>query len=179
MGSLCEADLEQLHARLEKPIYNVVYRWVWEPDEAQDIVQEAFVRLWRMRERVESSTAQPLVYRIALNLAASRRRWKKLRRWVPLDALTGESASGVDAGEALSRSQTRARVRAAVLALPDDLRSVVLLCEFSDMSYEEIARVLRIPPGTVASRRHRALKLLRKRLSACDDVDEQRVRQPV
>ena len=51
---------------------NVVYRWVWRAEEAQDIVQEAFVRLWRMRERVDLATVEPLVHRIALNLGAQR-----------------------------------------------------------------------------------------------------------
>jgi RNA polymerase sigma-70 factor (ECF subfamily) len=64
------------------------------------------------------------------------------------------------------RDQERHRVRDAVSSLPEDLRDVVLLCEFSGMSYAEIAGTLSIPEGTVGSRRHRALKLLRSRLSA-------------
>ena len=85
MASMCEADLERLYARLEKPLCNVVFRWVWNLDEAQDIVQDAFVRLWRMRERVDLDTVEPLIYTIALNLAASRRRSSKIWRWVSLD----------------------------------------------------------------------------------------------
>ena len=48
-----EEDLERLYVRLEKPLCNVVFRWVWNMDEAQDLVQDAFVRLWRMRTRVD------------------------------------------------------------------------------------------------------------------------------
>ena len=68
-----EEDLEQLYARLETPLCNLVYRWLWSMDESQDVVQDAFVRLWRMRARVDKQTVEPLIYKIALNLAASRR----------------------------------------------------------------------------------------------------------
>lgn len=67
-----EEDLEQLYARLEKPLCNLVYRWLWSMDESQGVVQDAFVRLWRMRARVDKQTVEPLIYKIALNLAASR-----------------------------------------------------------------------------------------------------------
>jgi len=174
-----EADLEQLYARLEKPIYNVVYRWVWQADEAQEIVQESFVRLWRMRNRVVPATAQALVYKIALNLAASRVRRAQLWRLVPLEALGRKRTERADGEELLLEGERRARVREAVQSLPDDLRRVVMLCEFSEMSYEEIGGILCIPPGTVGSRRNRALKELRAMLSGETQADERPARQTV
>ena len=87
-----EEDLEQLYARLERPLCNLVFRWVWSMDDAQDIVQDAFLRLWRMRERVNMNTVDPLIYKIALNLAASRRRSRKRWRWVTLDVLRGATS---------------------------------------------------------------------------------------
>ena len=146
-----EADLEQLYARLEKPIFNVVFRWVWKAEDAQEIVQEAFTRLWRMRDRVRLTTAEPLVYRIALNLARTAARRRKLWRWVSLEPLRHETAAGRGAEEALVDSEETARLRRAVHALPDDLRSVVMLSEFTELSYEQIAGVLAIPAGTVGS----------------------------
>jgi RNA polymerase sigma-70 factor (ECF subfamily) len=160
-----EADLEQLYTRLERPLYNVVYRWVWDPDEAQEIVQEAFVRLWRMRGRVKMKTVRPLVYKIALNLAASRRRARKLRQWVSLDALGDLPSTAASAEEALSSDRRQARFRKAVGSLPEELRRVVLLCEFSELSYGEIGELLSIPEGTVGSRRNRALRRLKTMLS--------------
>ena len=160
-----EADLEQLYARLEKPLYNVVFRWVWNADEAQDIVQEAFVRLWRMRRRVDTKTVEALVYKIALNLAATRRRTKKLWRWVSIDALRGASMAGGTAEDAMFADEERARVRDAVESLPEDLRRVILLSQYSGLSYDEIAGILRIPAGTVGSRRNRAMQKLKEVLS--------------
>jgi RNA polymerase sigma-70 factor (ECF subfamily) len=172
-------DLEQLYTRLEKPVYNVVYRWVWQAEEAQDIVQEAFVRLWRMRDRVELSTVEPLLFRIALNLAASHARWKRVRRWVSLDALGGTRSASPGADERLSERQDRERAREAVRSLPEELRRVVLLCEYSKLTYDEIGEILSIPPGTVGSRRHRALRLLRERLGGGADEHERPIRKPV
>jgi RNA polymerase sigma-70 factor (ECF subfamily) len=164
-----EADLEQLYTRLERPLYNVVYRWVWDPDEAQEIVQEAFVRLWRMRGRVKMKTVRPLVYKIALNLAASRRRAKKIWRWVSLDVLRDLPSQAASAEESLSADRRRARFRKAVGSLPEELRRVVLLCEFSELSYGEIGALLSIPEGTVGSRRNRALRRLKAMLSGEGD----------
>ena len=160
-----EVDLEQLYARLETPLCNVVYRWLWSMDEAQDVVQDAFLRLWRMRARVDMETVEPLIYKIALNLAASRRRSRSLWRWVPMDALGARMSRETPADDALSASEEQARLRAAVEALPENLRRVIMLCEYSELSYDEIAGILSIPPGTVGSRRHRALRRLRHALS--------------
>jgi len=174
-----DAELEQLYARLERPVYNVVYRWVWNPEEAQDIVQEAFVRLWRMRERIEPSSVDSLVYRIALNLAASRVRRRKIWRMVSLEALRGGTSSESGPEGALAADEERTRVRAAVLALPDDLRQIVMLCEYSELSYAEVGRTLGIPVGTVGSKRHRALKLLREKLGEEPVGEERTVEQTV
>jgi RNA polymerase sigma-70 factor (ECF subfamily) len=167
-----EVDLEELYARLEKPLYNVVFRSIWSADEAHDIVQEAFVRLWRMRERVEMDTVEPLVYKTALNLAASRRRSRKVWRWVSLEALRDATSTGTMPDESLAQGQEHARLHVAVQSLPEELRRVVVLCEFSDLSYDEIARVLSIPAGTVGSRRNRALRRLRESLSREGEGDE-------
>ncbi len=157
-----ESDLEQLYARLERPLVNVVYRWLWSMDEAQDVVQEAFVRLWRMRARVELETVEPLIYRIAINLASSRRRSRRLWRWVSLDAIRDQAGGERPADETLEARDDRAELRAAVERLPKDLRAVAVLTELSDLTYPQIGEVLSIPAGTVGSRRNRALKRLRE-----------------
>ena len=166
MASMREDDLERLYARLEKPLCNVVFRWVWSLDEAQDVVQDAFVRLWRMRARVDMDTVEPLIYKIALNLAASRRRSRKLWRWVSLDALGKTASATRPPDESLVVRDDHARLRAAVESLPEELRQVVMLCEYSELTYDQIAGMLSIPAGTVGSRRNRALRRLRETLSS-------------
>ena len=162
---MSEADLEQLYSRLEKPLCNVVFRWVWSLDDAQDIVQDAFARLWRMRARVDMDTVEPLVYKIALNLAASSRRSNRVWRWISVESLRDATSSARPVDESLMAGEELARLRSAVEGLPEDLRRVIMLCEYSDLSYDEIAGVLSIPTGTVGSRRHRALRQLKHQLS--------------
>ncbi len=161
MRSLSESDLEALYTRLEKPIYNVLYRRVWNRETARDLVQETFVRLWKMRRKIDIETIEPLAYTIALNLVKSKLRRRKILGWVPFDAVSRAVADPVDTEREFSRGQEHGRLREAVLALPDDLRDVILLCEFSGMAYGEIGKALSIPEGTVGSRRNRALKQLK------------------
>jgi RNA polymerase sigma-70 factor (ECF subfamily) len=111
-----------------------------------------------MRERVKLETVGPLLWKITLNEASKRRRWQSLRRWV---GLSGQEA----APEAGTREADALKVRAAVEQLPEKLRDVMLLCEFSELSYAEVGEVLEIPPGTVGSRRNQALVKLRECLS--------------
>jgi RNA polymerase sigma-70 factor (ECF subfamily) len=165
MAGLTRTALEALYRRLERPLYNVAYRCVWDREEARDVVQESFVRLWSMRRRVEEETVEPLVYRIALNLARSRRRRRRVRRMLSLDSVSGVLRDPRDPESDHAGAERERRLRREVESLPDDLRPVVLLCAFTDLRYGEIASALRIPEGTVGSRRNRALKLLREAMS--------------
>ena len=168
-SGLHEAALHRLYVDKEKALYNVVYRWVWNAEEAQDVVQEAFVKLWAARSRIDPSTVEPYLYRTALNLASNRRRRNKLWRWLGLEALD-ESPSGAQSAEhTLAAEQRRLRVREAVERLPEKQRRVVLLAEFSGLSYGDIALTLGVPEGTVASRRNSALQKLRQLLAGEDD----------
>jgi RNA polymerase sigma-70 factor (ECF subfamily) len=154
---LSRVDFERLFERLERPLYNVVYRWVWTPDDAADVVQEAFVRLWDMRARVDPRTAKALVYRIALNLASTHRR-RRQRAWLHLVPPAPPTPTP---DEALQTHEDAQRVRAVLERLPEAQRQVLVLCELGDLTYEEIAAVLEIKIGTVGSRRHAALARLR------------------
>lgn len=179
MEAMREADLEQLYERLERAVYNVVYRWVWNEDDAQEIVQEAFVRLWRMRERVQMGSVEPLIYRIAMNLAASRLRTRKVWRWVSLELIRGAATPEAATDQRLIRDERQQRLRAAIEALPEDLRRIILLTEFSEMTYDQVATALSIPPGTVASRRNRAVRRLREALRGPSTPDARALDQPV
>lgn len=162
-AGLRDDEVEALFVRLERPLYNVVYRWVWDRDEAVDLVQEAFARLWQARARVRPETAAAFVHRIAVNLAASRRRWCRLRRFLtPEDA---PALVGARPDEAILGAERAAGVRAALEALPEKLRRALVLCELSGLSYADVAAVLEIPVGTVGSRRNAAVARLRELLS--------------
>src|SRR5262245_34746598 len=159
MAGVDEASWVELYRALEKPLYNVVYRWLWDRMESQDVVQEAFLRCWRARNRIRTEGFKAFVFRTALNLAANRRRRKKLWRLVSFDSLAEEPPEARAGPSVLSP-----RVQRAVDELPDRLKRVLLLCEVAGMSYAEVAAVTGVKEGTVGSRRNRALALLRERL---------------
>jgi len=159
MTGVDDASWVELYRALEKPLYNVVYRWLWDRMESQDVVQEAFLRCWRARDRIRAEGFKAFVFRTALNLAANRRRRKKLWRLVSFDSLAEEPPEARAGTSVLSP-----RVQRAVDELPDRLKRVLLLCEVAGMSYAEVAAVTGVKEGTVGSRRNRALALLRERL---------------
>lgn len=167
--ALDEAELEALYTRLEKPLYNVAYRWVWQREDAADIVQDAFVKLWDMRDRVRMDTVEPLAYRITINLASNRRRKRRVLRWMGLDSAPEAEAPNTDAAHSLMQQQASLGVRRAVDALPESHRRVIMLCELGGLSYAQVADVLCIPVGTVGSRRNKAMALLRAAINAQGD----------
>ena len=157
-------EFEALYLRLEKPVFNVVYRWLWNTEEARDVTQEAFMKLWDARRRVVLSTVEPLVFRSALNLAANRLRGRKLRRFFSLETVEHEADAKLGPHALLELEQRRLSVRKAVEALPEKLRSVVVMCELSGLSTKQISEALQIPAGTVSSRRSLAMAALEKSL---------------
>ncbi len=159
------AELEALFVRLERPLYNVVYRWLWNVEESRDVVQDAFVKLSLSWAKVPADQRDPWLFRVALNLAAKRRRSALLWRWVSLEPLfESEPAKAALPDQALGEAAEHAALKAAIDALPEKLRAVVVLCELSEMSYERVSEALGNPAGTVGSRRNAALAKLRETL---------------
>jgi RNA polymerase sigma-70 factor (ECF subfamily) len=156
-----EAALAALFVAVEVPLTNVVYRWLWDREEARDVIQDAFLRMWKMGDRVDWERAEPLVYRIALNLAANRRRWRKLRRFVGLEAEASPAPGADDALDAARRSRAVVEV---IEGLSEAHRRVLTLDAFTELSHAEIGKILGIPAGTVASRKHAAIARLRRAL---------------
>lgn len=164
--ALGEGDLYACYQRLERPLYNVLYRMLWNRQDCQDLAHDAFLRVWQRREHVAAGTLDALVWTAALNLARNRLRRRGLWRSEPMDAEWPDGGAGPEAAaEAQARQR---RLHRALKRLPAAMRDVLLLGEFSGLSQADIASVLNIPPGTVASRRHHALRRLRTLLSEAD-----------
>jgi len=160
MTSVDKTQWIEVYRRLEKPLYNVVYRVIWDAAESQDVVQETFLRCWRRKDDIRAEGFKALLFRTALNLASNRRRRVRLWRVIgvaALDDVADEHGSGDPLGKPVQEALDR---------LPAILRDVLLLTELAGMTYPEIAAALGIAEGTVGSRRTRALALLRERLEA-------------
>lgn len=159
--------------RCQDRLYPMLVRLLGSPDDAQDVLQDAFVRGYQKLDQYRGgSSFYTWIYRIALNLAMSRLRKRRLRRLLRLPTSRHDLASfdPPDASPAsapsysLERAEREAAVEAALGSLDPDHRAVVILKDFEGRRYEEIGELLGIPVGTVRSRLHRARCQLRKRL---------------
>ena len=157
-----EADLLAAYRRLETPLYNVLYRWLWDRQDCEDLSQEAFMRVWKERNRVDADRIDSLIYATALNLARNQTRWRSLWRFESPEEEA--AAAGEDPEEFARRSADSRRVRAALSRLDRGARNLVLLSEFAGLNTAELAEVLKVPAGTIASRKHRALASLKNYL---------------
>lgn len=158
-----ESDLLAAYRRLDGPLYNVLYRWLWDAQECQDLSQETFMRVWKQRQKVDPARLDALIFATALNLAKNKLRWRRLWRFSEPDAETS-SGGDEDPEWQAQRSADQGRVRRALESLDRDARNLLLLSEFSGLSGQELSEALQLPAGTIASRKHRALAALKKML---------------
>jgi len=156
---------EVLMARHYDRISRLAWRIVGDRTAAMEIAQETFVRAYRALPRFRgTATFGSWLYRIAVNLCFTHLR-RRPGVSLPLDAIASESAAA-DPASSFEAQRRRTTVRAAVDALPPHYRIVIVLSSVEGLSYEEIARLLGIPLGTVKSRISTAKQMLRERLRA-------------
>lgn len=166
---------EQLLADYQHQVYSLVYRLLSDPSEAPDIVQEVFLKIFRNIGHFRGqSSLRTWIYRIAVNEAHNQRRWFSRHRQQEVGF--GAADEGVPAYEdvmaARGRSpldlacdtETRRTVEEALQELNPVFRSVLVLREMEELSYEEIATILDISLGTVKSRILRGREALRRKL---------------
>ncbi len=159
--------------KYQHKIVNLVMRYVRDPDQAMDIAQEAFLKAYRALPRFRGDSAfYTWLYRIAVNtaknhLAAQRRRPMD----VELDLQDSEQydlhakLKETDTPEGVTLSdELNQTVQRAIEALPEDLRTAIVLREIEGMSYEEIAQTMDCPVGTVRSRIFRARDAIGKKI---------------
>ena len=169
-----KAAFDLLFTRYQHKIFGLVSRFIRDPEEIEDVVQEAFIKAYRALPRFRGDSAfYTWLYRIAINTAKNQL-VAKSRRPPDVD-VDAEDAEFMDGGDslresenpenALARDQLEAAIDDAIRNLPDDLRSAVTLREFDGLSYEQIAEVMDCPVGTVRSRIFRAREAIDQRIS--------------
>ena len=172
-----ERAFTELYHRHQPPLFRFALRMTGNSWAAEEIVQEVFMMLVREPQKYDPSrgTLGAFLYGVARN-----RIMKHLER-TPRDLSLDESAdAGREVLPQLQEHMTPARwtelrerreqVRTAVLELPPEFREAVVLCELEEMSYEEAARALDCPVGTIRSRLHRGRALLLAKLEMLRDV---------
>lgn len=157
--------------RWERKIYALTYGILGSVEDARDASQETFIAAYRNLQgfRGEAKVSSWL-HRIAVNQCISRQRRARVRAETALEDETeaGEGllkAAAAESPAGVTESKQRAEaVRRAVASLPQELREVVLMKEFEELTFLEIADALQIPLSTVKSRLYTALRQLRLRL---------------
>lgn len=165
--------LSILVKRYRTPLYNFVYRFVGDRETAEDVVQETFLRCLRHSHQYPAiEQVSTWLYTIAGNLAKTELRRRKRWRWIPIGPSEDEEHTSfyepVDKerlpGEQTDSHQVKETVVEAIHRLPEEFREAVLLRDLNGFSYEEIAKIINCPVGTVKSRVNRGRLRLQKSL---------------
>lgn len=163
---MSEQALEAAYRRLEKPLYNYLYRWFWNPAVCEDLIHDAFERIWNKRTGIDADRIDALVWTTVVNLARNRHRSLLRWQWLPLPPSLRSTGCPEDQAQQDERER---RLRDALERLPRASREVILLGVFAGVDRAELADMLGIPAGTLASRKHAAIKRLQAMLEDGND----------
>jgi len=167
-----EKAYRELVEMYQARIYSLALRMLRRAEDAQDVTQETFIRMFRALDRYDPERPfAAWLFSIASRLSIDQIRRRKLQP-VPLTQRDRDDEeytidvedTGPRPEEVTSHAEEEARTRALIDSLPPHYRIVVLLRHQQDLSYEEIAESLHLPLGTVKARIHRARALLRDRI---------------
>ena len=168
-----ERAYRQLLELYQRQVYTLALRMVRQVEDAEDLAQETFVRMFRALDRYDPSRPFPAwLFTIASRLCIDHLRRRRLR---PVSLFQREAGSteermidvedpGLRPDELTSHGEEERRAQELIDSLPPHYRIVVLLRHQQGLSYEEIADALHLPLGTVKARIHRARALLKRRL---------------
>jgi RNA polymerase sigma-70 factor, ECF subfamily len=172
-----EEAFNRLVLRHHRMAFNLAYRFVSDYEDANDLAQEAFIRVHKSLSRFKAKCSfKTWLYKIVLNLARNRYRWKKRRgefAKVSLDNPAREPERGpievpdetLSVGTQIRRKEIQARIEDSLNQLPAEFREVLVLRHIEGMTYTEMSNLLGCAEGTIKSRLHRA-RLEARRLLA-------------
>jgi RNA polymerase sigma-70 factor (ECF subfamily) len=176
-----EKAYRELVERLEKPLINFILRYVGERNLAEDLFQETFVRVLRnLADFRPEASIGTWIFTIARNLCLDHLKAKKRHREVSLEAPASDSEGRViefkevlrGKGDAPQRNVERTEMKAAAVRALRQLapakREALVLRIYSELPYQEIARVVGAPVGTVKFRVHEALRDLAEKMGATE-----------
>lgn len=172
---LAQAELARRHRRA---MYFLALQLLGNPDDAMDVVQDSLMRFLTNLHRFDPRRpVRPWLYRIVRNRVIDLARRRKVRRHSSIDARDDEGNlklvlpdPSVDLERDARQSQLRARLFEALDELSPKQKEIIVLRDYQDLSYKEIAEHLQVPIGTVMSRLHGARKKLRDILQ--DDLHD-------
>lgn len=149
-------------------VYSMAYRLTGNKADAEDLSQEAFVRVYRFLKGFRGGSLKGWLYKIVMNAFYLKlEKEKKLPRLAEDEVLFLEQIQDdrhYEPSEFLKRKENTKDILSAIAALPTEYKMALVLADLEEMSYQEIARILSVPIGTVRSRISRARFILREKL---------------
>jgi RNA polymerase sigma-70 factor (ECF subfamily) len=179
-----DGDVEAFGVLVERNqdyLYNAVYHMVGGGADAEDVAQEVFMRAYDNIARFEGRSAfRTWLYGIMLNTVRTHWRRRSRRQTVSLESARNEADNprpdpawdGDGPPQAAARDERVEAVRAAIAALDEDSREILVLRDIQGLSYQELGQALGLPAGTVKSRLHRARLALKERLEPLYGTEE-------
>ena len=140
--------IQALYEQHGKAIYNTLLRMLRNHADAEELLQETFLRLWERKDNCLENL-KPLAFTIAMNLARSKLRYSKIRTFFGLEGVLTED---LDPHADLEQRQHLRIIEIAFSKLKAKHREILILARFSGLSYDELAQSLKIAAGTLASR---------------------------
>ncbi len=174
------AALNRLIERWQRPLHHFAYRYVQNGADADDLVAEAFVRLYQQRLRLRTDTkVSAWLFTTLSNLCHNHHRWKRRHPTVALERPTNSSATDSDRpltaydpcseqpspDMAMEHDETLATVRAAIDRLPHDLKVTLILHHYDHLSYREISEITGCSERGIETRLYRARQQLKEMLA--------------
>lgn len=168
-GDLVAFDV--IVARYKEHLINYIMSFVGEKSDAEDIVQDTFVKIYRFRQSYKKvAKFSTWIYTVAGNLARSELRKRRRQQLYVMSNLGNEGKefeaveTRVNSDEMTDSSVTKDLIRKAIRQLPEKYQDIIRLREIENLSYEEIAQHTDLPIGTIKSRVNRARERLQKTL---------------
>lgn len=169
------AAFNTLMGAQERRMYAVALRMCGNPEDAQDCLQEAMLRIWRAISGFKGqSSFSTWAYRITMNTCLDELRKRKNRPNTSLDGLVDSGWSPTDEDDTPERHAVRREVRrnlqAFIQELPEDMRTAIVLRDIQGYAYDEIADILDTNVGTIKSRISRGREKLREKIAAQSEL---------
>lgn len=162
-----ERAFAALYRRRRRDVYRFAFAMSRSPALAQDVTQDIFLRLLEHGTRFDPSKGSVRAWLLGAARHAVLDRLRSDSRWAGSGAAAEATAPCRGEDEVLT-AQRRARLHAAIAALPFEYREALVLCDLAELSYAECAAILRRPIGTVRSRLHRARAMLAERVGGSE-----------
>lgn len=164
-----EAAFKALFERYQGPLYRFALHMSGNSATAEEATQEVFTQLITNSKGYDPGKGSVGGYLFGIARNITRRAVQSVSGEMTLDKDIEDDdfalAEEMDVLRDLTNGELVSAVRAAVLALPQQYREAIVLCDLEDVSYQDAAELLKCSPGTVASRVHRGRKMLKKKLS--------------